>query len=226
MPRSAPHIIEGKVFELIGEVMLDPGKLRRCIDCGGRLDDRSLARKLARIAAEIRALDEERRRPIGRYAAEQMVGEAYITANRALDRDLERLTREKAELVAALQSTLHEAGVSRATLVCRSAAAMLGEIGIRLTVAARPMREHLPMIRNREHFSYLIRSDAPHNATGYPIRTLVTYARDAMIEEVWKAVRDDIVFVPLHQQIIFWAMRDRLDLPADAENMPRFRLAG
>jgi hypothetical protein len=31
-----------------------------------------------------------------------MAGEAYIAANRALDRDLERLTREKAELVAAL----------------------------------------------------------------------------------------------------------------------------
>jgi hypothetical protein len=32
---------------------------------------------------------------------------------------------------------------------------------------------------------------------------LVTYARDLIIEEVWKAVRDDIVFVPLHQQVIF-----------------------
>ena len=37
-----------------------------------------------------------------------MAGEEYIAANRALDRDLERLTREKAELVAALRSPLHE----------------------------------------------------------------------------------------------------------------------
>jgi hypothetical protein len=37
-----------------------------------------------------------------------MAGDAYITANRALDRDLERLTREKAELAAALRSSLHE----------------------------------------------------------------------------------------------------------------------
>ena len=102
------HILEGKVFELIREIMLDPGKLRGCIDTGGRLDDQSIARELARIAGEIRALDEERRRLIGRYAAEQMAGEAYITANRALDRDLERLTREKAELVAALRSPQHE----------------------------------------------------------------------------------------------------------------------
>jgi peptide/nickel transport system substrate-binding protein len=34
--------------------------------------------------------------------------------------------------------------------ICRAAAAMLGAIGIRVTVAARPMREHFPMLKNRE----------------------------------------------------------------------------
>jgi hypothetical protein len=102
------HILEGKVFELIRAIMLDPAKLRGCIETGGRMDDQSIARGLARIAGEIRALDEERRRLIGRYAAEQTAGEAYITANRGLDRDLERLTREKAEIVAALRSPQHE----------------------------------------------------------------------------------------------------------------------
>ena len=137
--------------------------------------------------------------------------------------------------------------------ICRAAAAMLSEIDIRVTVAARPMREHLPRIKERktdfymlgwgtgtydslEHFSYLIRSDAPYNATGYAsphvddlidaIETeLITYARDPMIEEVWKIVRDDIVYVPLHHQVIVWAMRDRLELPVDPVNWPRFRLA-
>ena len=128
---------------------------------------------------------------------------------------------------------------------------MLGETGIRVTVAARPMREHFPMVKNREtdfyllgwgtgtfdslyHFDYLIRSDAPYNATGYAnphvddliaIETALTYARDALIEEVWKTVRDDIVYIPLHQQVIFWAMRDKLELPVDPVNQPRFRLA-
>jgi peptide/nickel transport system substrate-binding protein len=46
-----------------------------------------------------------------------------------------------------------------------------------------------------------------------------------MIEEVWKTVRDDIVYVPLHHQVIFWAMRDQLELPIDSGNRPRFRLA-
>jgi site-specific DNA recombinase len=44
------HILEGKVFEMIQKIMLDPGKLRGCIDTGGRLDDQSIARELARVA--------------------------------------------------------------------------------------------------------------------------------------------------------------------------------
>ena len=120
------HILEGKVFELIREIMLDPGKLRGCIDTGGRLDDQSIARELARVAGAIRVLEEERRRLIGRYAAEQMAGKAYITANRALDGDLERLTREKAELVAALRSPQHEDFVDASVRqFCASARARL-----------------------------------------------------------------------------------------------------
>ena len=137
--------------------------------------------------------------------------------------------------------------------ICRAAAAMLGEIGIRVTVAARPMGEHRQRLRNREtdfymlgynngthdspdSFKFLFRSDGPYNWTGYanPVvdrlidaiaTELVTYGRDAMIEKVWKTVRNDIVYVPLHHQVIVWAMSDRLDLPIDAGNQPRFRLA-
>jgi hypothetical protein len=122
------HILEGKVFELIREIMLDPGKLRGCIETGERLDDRSIARELARIAREIGELDEERRRLIDRYAAEGMPGEAYITANRALDTNLERLTREKADLVAASRSSLHEDFVDASVRqFCASARARLQE---------------------------------------------------------------------------------------------------
>jgi hypothetical protein len=72
------------------------------------LDDRSIGRELARIAGHIKGLEDERRRLIDRYAAEQMTGEEYVTANRGLDRDLERLIREKAKLAAALRSPQHE----------------------------------------------------------------------------------------------------------------------
>ncbi len=137
--------------------------------------------------------------------------------------------------------------------ICRAVATMLAQIGIRVTVAARPMSEHLPMIRDREtdfymlgwgqaaydslsQFNYLIRSDGPYSATGYAnpevddkidsIATeLVTYARNVLIEQVWNTVRADIVYVPLHHQVIVWAMRDRLELPIDPSNQMKFRLA-
>jgi site-specific DNA recombinase len=122
------HILEGRVFELIRETMLDPAKLRGCVHTGGRSDDRSIARELARVAGEISALDEERRWLINKYAAEHMAGEAYIAGNRALDRDLERLTSEKGELVAASRSSLHEDFVDASVRqFCASARACLQE---------------------------------------------------------------------------------------------------
>src|SRR5262249_26529072 len=55
-----------------------------------------------------KGLEDERRRLIDRYAAEQMTGEEYVTSNRALASDLERLIREKAKLAASLRSPQHE----------------------------------------------------------------------------------------------------------------------
>jgi hypothetical protein len=104
----ATHILEGKVFEMIRETMLDPARLRGSVDTGEGLDDRRIARELARVAGQIKVRDDERRRIIGLYAAGHMAGEKYVTANRALDKDLERLTRAKAELAGALRSSQHE----------------------------------------------------------------------------------------------------------------------
>jgi peptide/nickel transport system substrate-binding protein len=55
--------------------------------------------------------------------------------------------------------------------------------------------------------------------------TMITYARDAMIEEVWKIVLGDVVHIPLHHPMIVWAMRDNLDLPVFPFNRPLFREA-
>ena len=53
-------------------------------------------------------LDHERRELISGYAADQITGDEYIAANRALDEKLERLVRAKAKLAKALRPTLHE----------------------------------------------------------------------------------------------------------------------
>jgi site-specific DNA recombinase len=104
----ATHILEGQVWEMIRDTMIDPAKLRGSIKDDAAPNDQSIARELVRVAGHIKLLDDERRRIIGLYAHEQMGGEEYIAANRALDKDLERLRRRKAELAAALRSPQHE----------------------------------------------------------------------------------------------------------------------
>jgi site-specific DNA recombinase len=102
------HILEGHVFEMIRQTMLDPGKLRGCIESGAGIDDQSTARELTRVAQKIGALDHERRELIDRYAGDQITGDEYIAANRALDEKLQRLERTKAKLASAAQSAQHE----------------------------------------------------------------------------------------------------------------------
>jgi hypothetical protein len=104
----ATHILEAEACRLIAETMIDPGTLRGCMKAADGTDDCSTARELSLIARRISALDRERRRLIDRYAADQLAGEDYIQANRALDCELERLIRQKARLAAALRSPNHE----------------------------------------------------------------------------------------------------------------------
>jgi hypothetical protein len=105
------HILEGHVFEMIRETILDSGKLRGCVQSTGGMDDQSTARELTKVAQKIGALDHERRELIDRYAVDQMTHDEYIAANRALDEKLERLQRlqrTKAKLAAAAGPAQHE----------------------------------------------------------------------------------------------------------------------
>jgi len=49
--------------------------------------------------------------------------------------------------------------------------------------------------------------------------------RDQMIERVWQITKEDITYLPLHHQVISWAMSSKLSLPIVASNEPLFRLA-
>jgi peptide/nickel transport system substrate-binding protein len=134
--------------------------------------------------------------------------------------------------------------------ICRAIAAQLGEVGIAVAANPQPKQVFFAKIDNREtdfffdswaaldsesvfiQFYRTGTSDAP----GYSNpqvdelidqidRTMITYGRDAMIEEVWKIVLDEIVHIPLHHQVIVWAMRDHLELPIYRYNRPIFREA-
>ena len=50
-------------------------------------------------------------------------------------------------------------------------------------------------------------------------------ARDAAIREALRIYREDIPHIPLHHQMIPWAMRSNLTIPHMANNQPYFRWA-
>jgi site-specific DNA recombinase len=107
--RVGTQILEDTVFTMIQEVMLDPGKLRGCVGEVAELDERgNAAAALARIAQELKTLDENRQRMIERYVTEQMAGADYINESRALDEELYRLTREKVGIVKGMRVPQHD----------------------------------------------------------------------------------------------------------------------
>jgi peptide/nickel transport system substrate-binding protein len=82
----------------------------------------------------------------------------------------------------------------------------------------------------------LFHSQGQRNVTGYANPRVdeligkaeidvVTYARDAYLEEAWKIVTDDLVYLPIRHGVSVFALRDNLEIPPDPWDVPRFRLA-
>jgi site-specific DNA recombinase len=109
----ATGILEGKVFEMIQHVMLDPKKLRRWIKDSNQMDDQAIARALVRIAAQIKGVSDRRRKLIDLYAVGQVMEGEYINGNHALDDKLTRLKQEKAELVKDMHGPELDSAVDR-----------------------------------------------------------------------------------------------------------------
>jgi peptide/nickel transport system substrate-binding protein len=141
---------------------------------------------------------------------------------------------------------------ARGEALCRFIAPQLAAVGIDVTVNFRPTNQHWAKLGRRETDFFmdgwiegfdsgdallsLYHSRGTENNTGYANsrvdelidkiqQEMVTYARDAMIEEVWKIVLDEVVYVPLYQSVGVWPMREDLELPADPLLVPHFRLA-
>lgn len=137
--------------------------------------------------------------------------------------------------------------------ICQAAVGMLARIGVKVNLDAQPKSLHFPKLAKRETdmymlgwgvttldshyvFSFLAHTKGTWNATGYsnPRVDELTEAmeieidpekRDAMIAEVWKILKEDNVYLPLHHQVISWAMRENVDLPIIANDQPQFRYA-
>ena len=137
--------------------------------------------------------------------------------------------------------------------ISQAVVGMLGQIGIKVTLASRPIAQHSPLIQNSETdfyllgwgvptfdsaytFNDLIHTKAGHfgayNPSGYTnpeldkqIESLATEIdldkRNATIAEIWKTVQEDRVLLPIHVQVLAYAMKDKFSLAVHPENQPR-----
>jgi peptide/nickel transport system substrate-binding protein len=136
---------------------------------------------------------------------------------------------------------------------CKVAARQLGSIGIKVAINFLPTNDLLAKVETRHESDFfveswdmdpdservlreLFHSGSKLNIAGYAnprvdellakIGTeMVTYARDAYLEEAWKIVTDDLVYLPIRHGVSVFAMRRNLEIPPDPWDVPRFRLA-
>jgi peptide/nickel transport system substrate-binding protein len=135
--------------------------------------------------------------------------------------------------------------------ICQAVVGMLAKIGVKVTLSAIPKTIHFPKIKNRETdfymlgwgvstldshyvFNYLVKgADKGWNGTGFDdpeINDLILKIekevdfpkRDEMIAKVWKRLRENVNYLPLHHQVIVWAMSDKIDIPIVADDGVRF----
>ena len=134
--------------------------------------------------------------------------------------------------------------------ICQAVVGMLGKAGIRVELDAQPKSLHFPKVLNHDTdfymlgwgvvtidseyvFAHLYRTGEGWNAGKYSnpkldkliaqmIPETGTGKRDALIAEAWKIVQGDVVYLPLHHQVITWAMAKEFDMPIMPDDMPRF----
>ena len=135
---------------------------------------------------------------------------------------------------------------------CEELAAQLAKVGLRVTADAVPFDVYRQRVAGRATDFYVTYDGAgmtldsvemlrdiyfsrPHwvGATGYAdpgVDAVIEKidgetskpARDALIEQVWRTVLDQVVVVPLYHPVTVWAMRDTLELPGHALPWPTF----
>jgi peptide/nickel transport system substrate-binding protein len=139
------------------------------------------------------------------------------------------------------------------TTTCQAAADQLRPIGIAVNIEFLPSAQfevHVEQRRVGDFFlegwnmdadsegflADFLQSHGRYNFAGYANPRvdelidkikgeMVTYARDAYLEEAWRIVTDDHAYLPIRHGVSVFAMRKDLEIPPDPWDVPRFRLA-
>ncbi|UST52388.1 ABC transporter substrate-binding protein (plasmid) [Comamonadaceae bacterium OTU4NAUVB1] len=142
--------------------------------------------------------------------------------------------------------------------ICTALSSFFGRIGVKATVAARPIAIHsaainaadsdfylfgwgVPTFDSAYVFDYLVHTRGkdgrgPTNATRYSNPALDAKIaglssesdkakRDAAIHDIWTTVQKERIYIPLHHQVLDYAMVRKIDIPVDPMNYIFFKNA-
>ncbi|MEM9641490.1 MAG: ABC transporter substrate-binding protein [Pseudomonadota bacterium] len=48
-------------------------------------------------------------------------------------------------------------------------------------------------------------------------------ARNTMISEIWDVVNEDVLYIPIHHQVLNWGMSDKVETVVDPDDAPKFK---
>lgn len=136
--------------------------------------------------------------------------------------------------------------------ISQAVVGMLGQIGINVTLASRPVAQHSPLVVDNKSDFYLLGWGVPTFDSAYVFNDLIhtkgsdygTYngglysnpeldakisslgvmtdleARDKIVAEIWEVVKADHVLMPIHNQMLSYAMKDNITLAVHPEDQP------
>jgi peptide/nickel transport system substrate-binding protein len=139
--------------------------------------------------------------------------------------------------------------------ICQAAVGMMGQIGIKVTLDAKPKAQHFPFIKGGDSDFYMLGWGVPTfdshyifnflvhtktgdrgswNPTGYSdpavdamIVSLESETdlakRNATIAKIWAAIQAQQMYLPIHNQVLNWGMKDNINFEVQPEDQPHFQ---
>ena len=141
--------------------------------------------------------------------------------------------------------------------ICQAAVGMFGQIGIDVSLDAKPRAQHFPLINRQPPetdfymlgwgvptydseyiFNFLVHTRADGrgswNGTRYSnpsldakIQSLSSNTdleeRNSVIAEIWSEFDEELVYLPIHHQVLNWGMSEKVDTIVDPGNTPLFK---
>ncbi len=137
--------------------------------------------------------------------------------------------------------------------ISQAVVGMLAQIGIRVSLASRPISQHSPRLYNGESDFYLLGWGVPTFDSSYTLgglhhtqdanygiynsgkysnkeldgiieavdREVDMEKRDALVEQAWTIIKAERPVLPVHSQMLSYAMKDNITLAVNPSDVPR-----